>query len=279
MGTRQLINARAVKNDEFYTLATDVENGLSPYLSTLHDKKIHCPCDPHYSAFVRVLQRWYRRGLLLHKPTHASIEEGVPFNSLKGRQCVAGCDVVITNPPFSRLREFLSTAEALQRDFIVVVPITALSNVHRISRIAKGHWHVSPTGFRNFKTPHNIIKQVPCVWCSTMRVESALPVHYSQRTSPHNATLYTPLKYTSRGCSKLSRGTPCEVIDNVYDIYTGASHVLAVPVTYLTKHNPSQFVILGIAYFLQHEKVTYQRVCIQDVRYHVPTKNNCEVLF
>ena len=59
-----LSNARKIKNDEFYTLLTDIEKELMHYKDMFVGKTIYCNCDdPVKSNFV---QWFYMRFNILH---------------------------------------------------------------------------------------------------------------------------------------------------------------------------------------------------------------------
>ena len=49
-----LHRAKKVKNDEFYTMLSDIENELRHYRDHFKDKVVYCNCDdPRQSNFVK----------------------------------------------------------------------------------------------------------------------------------------------------------------------------------------------------------------------------------
>jgi len=58
-----LNKAKIVKNDEFYTLMSDIENELSKYdFTQFNDKIVYCNCDdPTWSNFFKFFTRWGKR--------------------------------------------------------------------------------------------------------------------------------------------------------------------------------------------------------------------------
>ncbi len=50
-----LIKARQVKNDEFYTLYSDIDNEVKHYAEQLRGKIIFCCCDGEHSNFIKYL--------------------------------------------------------------------------------------------------------------------------------------------------------------------------------------------------------------------------------
>ena len=52
-----LNRAKKAKNDEFYTMLSDIENELAHYREHFKDKVIYCNCDdPSQSNFIRYFQ-------------------------------------------------------------------------------------------------------------------------------------------------------------------------------------------------------------------------------
>ena len=58
-----LNKAKVVKNDEFYTLMSDIENELSKYdFNQFKDKIIYCNCDdPTWSNFFKFFTKWGKK--------------------------------------------------------------------------------------------------------------------------------------------------------------------------------------------------------------------------
>ncbi len=58
-----LNRAKNTKNDEFYTLISDIENELSNYdFEQFKDKKVYCNCDdPTWSNFFKFFTKWGKR--------------------------------------------------------------------------------------------------------------------------------------------------------------------------------------------------------------------------
>ena len=54
MGNSNLHNAKIKKNDEFYTMLSDIENELKHYKEHFKDKVVFCNCDdPEWSNFFK----------------------------------------------------------------------------------------------------------------------------------------------------------------------------------------------------------------------------------
>lgn len=63
MAQKTLSSAKNIKNDEFYTLMTDIENEISQYdFNLFKDKTIYCNCDdPTWSNFFKFFVKWGKR--------------------------------------------------------------------------------------------------------------------------------------------------------------------------------------------------------------------------
>lgn len=117
------------KDDEFYTLYEDIENELKYYSTQLENKTVYCNCDDYdTSNFVKyfidkfdefklnkLIATCYQKennGKLFiktkdgeHKTT--LIGNG-DFNNDENIDILKEADIVITNPPYSKLRQYLS---------------------------------------------------------------------------------------------------------------------------------------------------------------------------
>lgn len=79
--------------DEWYTLPYSVEIIL-PYLKEKNFKKVWCPFDKKDSEFVKILRKEN------YQVVHGHIDTGEDF--FKYEEAPTGCEVVVSNPPFSK---------------------------------------------------------------------------------------------------------------------------------------------------------------------------------
>lgn len=153
---QSLLKAFADRNDEFYTRYEDIEKELLHYSAFLKDKIIYCNCDnPFKSNFVKYFKDNFRRLHLkklvatcyngLEQYTQLSLfeeieEQDTPYyyeydgkneicyrleqnGDFKGEECLKildECDIVITNPPYSKIRSFIDTILEHKKDFIIL---------------------------------------------------------------------------------------------------------------------------------------------------------------
>lgn len=154
---KKLNKARAAKNDEFYTMYSDIEAEMNAYIShnpkVFHGKTILCPCDdPEESMFARYfvdnfnalglkklictcISQEERKGtatngegkgkiLCITKQESKScwtyLEGAGDFRSPEVTALRDEADIIVTNPPFSLFREFLKWVIEGKKQFAVI---------------------------------------------------------------------------------------------------------------------------------------------------------------
>ena len=96
---------RKTLDDEFYTMYKDCVRELHKY--DLRGRKIICPCDTKDSNIYQYLKHCYYN---------------VKCDSKEWRNIdYSKYDLVITNPPFSQVREFIRHLVECKIDFIIIV--------------------------------------------------------------------------------------------------------------------------------------------------------------
>lgn len=143
---------RKSQDDEYYTTYKDCVRELHKY--DLRGKKIICPCDTKESNIYKYLKDCYY---------------DVKCDSKEWRKVdYSKYDIVITNPPFSQVREFIRHLVSIQIDFIIIV-----SDVLRYS-IKNGKANFGIPIYRGwdsqkFLRPDGNIAIVHCGWISTIQ--------------------------------------------------------------------------------------------------------------
>ena len=142
-----LSKAKKEKNDEFYTQMNDVELELKHYKEHFKNKVVLCNCnDPEWSAFWKYFHLQF--GSLGLKKLIATTynEEGLAYKleyiggndndidicvktplegdgDFRNKECLAlleECDIVVTNPPFSKFREYMELLMQYQKKFLII---------------------------------------------------------------------------------------------------------------------------------------------------------------
>jgi len=172
-------------------------------------------------------------------------------------------DIIITNPPFSLFREFVSWIVEAKKQFLVIGNINSITYKEIFALIkdnkvwlgnGMGRWisgFIVPESYELFGTEaridadgNRIVATNNCLWLTN--------IEHGRRHQPMNLmTMADNLKFSKHRDIR-ENGYPhydnYDAIDVPYSDaipsdYTG---VMGVPVTFLDKYNPDQFEILGI---------------------------------
>ena len=140
-GNAALHRAKREKNDEFYTQKKDIENELIHYHKYLKDKIVYCNCDDYRkSKFVEYfMENFEKIGLKKLVSTGFSKDGQGTYSEYDGRVFKTGflsgngdalgeectdilkqADVVVTNPPFSLFRKYVSHLMKYGKKFIII---------------------------------------------------------------------------------------------------------------------------------------------------------------
>ena len=147
-GNAALKRAKREKNDEFYTQKKDIENELIHYHHHLKDKIVYCNCDDYRkSKFVEYfMENFEKIGLKKLISTGFSKDgqgtyseyDGTIFKTgflsgngdALGEECteiLKQADVVITNPPFSLFRKYISHLMKYGKKFLIIGNMNAIT--------------------------------------------------------------------------------------------------------------------------------------------------------
>ncbi len=148
ISNKDLNKAHKNKKDEFYTQLTDIEKELKHYKEYFKDKIVFLNCDdPEESNFWRYFSSAFKH-LKLKKliATHygngrpayklektngdtikTPLKQNGDFRSPECIEILKEADIVVTNPPFSLLREYIAQLMEYNKKFIIIGNINALS--------------------------------------------------------------------------------------------------------------------------------------------------------
>lgn len=266
-----LATARIAKNDEFYTRLVDVEREVDHYADALAGKSVYLNCDdPRRSNFFRYFADRYTdlgltrlvatgyvadgRGVIVDHsgPTGPGLDaldvrELAGDGSFSSPECaalLAEVDVVVTNPPFSLFRPYLALLADADVDFLVMGSANAATTREVFSLIASdrvwfGHGSCAmdfevPSGTpgatvrdgAEFKTLGNVC------WYTNLPVK---------RRRLELAATYDPELYPAYDNYDAIEVGKVSAIPVDYD------GVMGVPITYLDRHDPARFEIVGLS--------------------------------
>ena len=114
-----LNNSKKFPNDEYYTLQKEVKLELDfiDYQNYLKDKIVYCNCDNETSEFVKYFKTLPQIKELIYSSTD--------FRNPENIEKLRYCDVVITNPPFSLIRQYFDLLFREKKQYLIIAPVLA----------------------------------------------------------------------------------------------------------------------------------------------------------
>ena len=156
------------------------------------------------------------------------------FGAPEGKRQLADCDIVVTNPPFSRWREFIAMLIKSRKKFIVIGNLNAVCYSEIFPLIQNGKMWLGggPRTKGLFIRPNGSNASAASYWYTNLKhdrknCEIPLKEKYSAKDYP---------RYDNYPAIEVSR------VKNIPADYNGE---MGVPLSYLEKHNPKQFEIVG----------------------------------
>lgn len=291
VGNTNLLSSKTGKQDEFYTQYATIQDELSCYpVDSFRGKTVYCNCDnPHQSNFWRYFCENFSK-LSLRKVicTYFS-PDGCAYKTefdgqrvsrmrlvsngdFRSEECVAimrGSDIVVTNPPYSLMGEYIPLLIKHKKRFIVLGNLNHIT-LKKIKELVlseqcwlgfnSGHfWFAVPDDYEekmtDFKIDDNGTKwrrMGNSCWFTNIDIQ--------QKRTPLLLTKnYTPNRY-----AKYDDIDAIEV-PSVKDLPNDYFGVMGVSITYMAKHNPTQFKIIDIVTPKVNGKSKYKRLLVQRV--------------
>ena len=285
-GNESFRAAKVAKEDEFYTQRGDIENELSHYAEQFRGKVVYCNCDDPVSSefwqfFVRVFQAWGLKKLIathyepdaqnysyklemepdengqfnmFAEPVKTPLPCNGDFRSAACIELLKEADIVVTNPPFSLFREYVAQLMEYGKKFLIIGNQNAITYKEIFPLIkdnaiwlgygfqgGNAYFAIPPgTESRFAKGVYNpetgLVKFRNCCWFTNL----------------DHAKRHTPLdlrgNYYRGSEAAYPRYDNYDAIEvsKVADIPSDYDNVMGVPITFLDKHCPEQFEIVGI---------------------------------
>ena len=284
-----LDRAKANKRDEFYTLYSDIERELQHYESHFRDRVIFCNCDdPRSSNFFkyftdnfrrlgikRVICSCYRKydnDLFNPSTEHGFFYEytgceHIPpdddeltrfygdgdFRSEESIALLKQADIVVTNPPFSLFREYITQLMHYRKKFLIISSINAITYKEVFTLIqANKIWlgvnfgrgisgFIVPESYELYGTEtridssgNRIISPNNCLWLTNL-----------DNFRRHEFIPLTRKYYGHESEYPCYDNYPAINVNRTQDIPADYDDAVGVPITFLHKYNPEQFEILG----------------------------------
>lgn len=252
MDNTNLIMSKTIKNDDFYTFYDDIDKEVSNYIPYFRDKKVLCCMDSPKSNFwkffvdnffklkirkvvcisvgaVKGLVGTYQGG---DEESYNFLEGDGDFRSEEVKDFIRKADIVVTNPPFSLFRDFVSLLEEMQKNYLIIGNKNALTYNDFFRSFVNQKVRIGYNNVKEFYTPAGEIKKFGNIcWLTTLPVKEN---PFLDLQAEYNKEKYLTYK-----------NYPAIDIKRMKDIPKDYNGVMGVPLTFLEHWNPRQFEILG----------------------------------
>lgn len=279
-----LHKAKKGKNDEFYTQRVDIDRELENYSPELfYNKVVYCNCDdPKTSNFVKyfidnfenlglkkLIASSYRTDVMPRgkfftysgAPEEIVKDSGDEFELLQGDgdfrspECLEllnQADIVVTNPPFSLFRDFVSLMIEYDKKFLVIGNVNAITYKeifplimdnkiwlgYGLGRAISGFivpedYELYGTEARIDEAGNRIVSTNGCLWLTNLDIEKRHEDIPLVKKYYGNEVQYQ--KYDNLD------GINVNKTKDIPGDYDGC---MGVPITFLHKYNPEQFEIV-----------------------------------
>lgn len=171
------------------------------------------------------------------------------FRSPESIELLEQSDIVVTNPPFSLFREYVSQLDKYDKKFIIVGNHNAITYKEIFHHIRNNKmWLGNTSGDMKFRVPDHYAPRETRYWVDE---------EGNKWRSMGNACWFTNLDYPKRHEDLILYKTYNETnypkfdyyeainVNKVSDIPVDYKGVMAVPITFLNKYNPKQFEIMN----------------------------------
>ena len=266
MANSDLKKAKKAKNDEFYTQLQDIVDEIaqhSDYVKQFEGKTVLMNCDdPEWSSFVEFFRKFFKKlklkkiiathynpdgspsyklewyGEKIHGDTVNMIKTPLKgngdFNSEECIELLKEADIVVTNPPFSKFRQFLSLLMEYNKKFLIIGSMNAISYKEVFPLIKENKLWLGYNYVKEFIQPDGTIKKFGNIlWYTNLDIDKRHEPLILTKNYKGNEDRYPKYdNYDAINC------------DKVADIPKDYFGVVGVPITFLDHYCSEQFLIL-----------------------------------
>lgn len=286
---KSLLKASKVKHSEFYTQLEDIENELQHYKEHFKDKVVYCNCDnPFHSNFFKYfVMNFNEIGLKRLVCTNLEQEDTKPYKAVvnkvksntfnieelfqtegntleilegngdfRSEECteiLKQADIVVGNPPFFLLIDYINQLYEYRSKFLIIGNINAIPFKDIFPLIKSNQLWL---GVNNKQTTFEVPNTIEYSSKSSFKINKETGRAYvtlgnicwftNLDHNIRNKELNLTHKYNEEDYPKYDNYDVINV-DRVAHIPTDYYGVMGVPLTFLTKYNPKQFDIIGVA--------------------------------
>lgn len=261
-----LSKAKSEKNDEFYTMLSDIENELKHYRAHFKDKVVFCNCDdPEWSNFWTFfalnfeflgLKKLVATHYEFDKPSYkleivkdvnndgkinkldtikTSLKQNGDFRSDESIEILKEVDIVVSNPPFSLFREYIAQLNEYNKKFLIVGSMNAITYKETFKLIKENKLWLGINSVKSFIKPDKTLQTFGNInWFTNLEHNKRNEEIISYKTYKGNEKDYP--KYDNYDAIN---------VDKVVDIPADYEGAMGVPISFLSKLNPKQFEVVG----------------------------------
>ena len=278
---KNLNKAKAAKMDEFYTRREDIEAELSHYKRFFEGKVVYCNCDdPTWSEFwlffVRVFRDWKIKKLMathyepdeknyaykleltddtngdgkidwLDEPTITQIPCNGDFRSAACIDLLKEADIVVTNPPFSLIREYIAQLMEYEKYFLIIAPLNAVKYKETFPLLRENKMWVGYTHPKMFRIPDdengkNVVVENGVRFQKFGNIQWLTNLDIEKRHTDIDlrGNYYKPCEYPTYD------NLDAIDVSKVADIPCDFDGWMGVPISFLDNYNPEQFELIGM---------------------------------
>ena len=291
--------AKTNKNDEWYTRLEDIEDEISmheDYVRQFEGKTVLCNCDdPEWSNFflffrLHFKQLKLKKVIFTHYEMNGSPSYKLEWDGsyigydtlnliktpLKGNgdfrspECVAlldECDVVVTNPPFSLLREFIGLIIDHKKDMVIIANEMQCTSKEIFPLFQSGKLNFGYNHVKEFKVPDGTFKKIGTVaWFTTFKLDKyneELPLccQYEGHEDEYP-------KYDNYDAIEVNQ------IRRIPRDYFGVMGVYGP--SFLAQYNKEQFEVIGRSEDFAQPITINQKVKKNPGRFYIQGQRKCE---
>ena len=169
------------------------------------------------------------------------------FRSTESIELLKEADIVVTNPPFSLFRSYVAQLMEHDKHFLILGPMNAITYNDIFPLLKDGRmWLGNRSGAMKFRVPIDKVKDGLIVDEQGNKFQNFGNIcWYTNLDFPKRHEELVLFKaYNKENYPTYDNYDAIEV-SKVVDIPVDYDGVMGVPITFLTKHNPDQFEILG----------------------------------
>lgn len=265
-----MLKAKKVKNDEFYTFYEDIEKEVFCYQEQLAENIIYCNCDdPKKSAFWKFLHQnftklqlkkivatYYNAGKeTAYKYEYSGgndedyleyrkipIEGDGDFRSKDCLELLDECDISITNPPFSLYDSLVEILMKYGKKFLIIGNKNSVINKHIFPFIKAGKIIYGYHDVEEFLQPDGTTKKFGNIgWFTNLgKKKDTKKLNLSCRYyEADGITQKKDVEYPKY------ENYPAIEVNRVKRIPVDYKGVMGVPMTFLEYYDPDEYELIG----------------------------------